>query len=153
MIRLLFLVTSLAVSAVPLLAQEAKTDTAYDYIFSTAETMPIWPGCDTLSSQTDCKACSDHELLAFIHQHLEFRNTTRCCAKGGTSVVSFVIEKDGTVSNETLLRDADPDFFIGESVLTAVKCLSAQNIRFSPATMHGIPVAIQMNFPIRIRLE
>ena len=69
----------------------------------------------------------------------------------GTVVVTFVIEKDGRVSNARVVRDIGAQ--CGQEALRVVELMQDQNILWAPGKMYGSPVRVQFNLPVKFKLE
>ena len=65
----------------------------------------------------------------------------------GKVFVSFVIEKDGSVSNTKVVRDICPGF--GEEALRVVKLMP----KWKPGRQRGNPVRVQFILPVDFKLK
>ena len=78
---------------------------AEDEIFRVVEEMARFPGCeDSGLSKDEKKACSDKALLKFIYDNVRYPDIARENSIEGVVIVSFVVEKNGTVSQTEVLR-------------------------------------------------
>lgn len=112
------------------------------------EEMPRFPGCEDIEgNDLDKKACADEKMLAFIHDNICYPDSARKNGIEGTAVVSFVIEKDGSITNAKIIRD--PGAGCGEEALRIVNLLP----NFEPGKFDGKPVRVQFNLPIKFRVE
>lgn len=100
-------------------------------IFVNPERMPIW------------KNGTNEEFVKDVYSKLKYPN--EFCG-GGMMILQFTISKEGKVKNPKIRRSIYHKF--DEQLLEIIK-----DYEFIPGTMHGIPVEVQMNLPIRIRLE
>lgn len=110
------------------------------------EQMPMFPACDSLTKYEERKACADKAMLDFIYP-VKYPTICREGCVEGTAVVSFIVEKDGTLTNHKIIRD--PGCGIGDEALRIVKLFP----NFEPGKNDGQPVRVQFNLPIRFRLE
>ncbi|MCP9237047.1 energy transducer TonB [Lewinella sp. JB7] len=68
----------------------------------------------------------------------------------GLAVVTFVVEKDGSLTSVQLLRD--PGAGIGEEALRVVN-LMVNGPPWTPGIQEGKPVRVQFNLPIQFSLN
>ena len=68
----------------------------------------------------------------------------------GMVVISFIVEKDGSVSNIKILRD--PGAETGTEAKRVVQLMQQQGIKWVPGYQRGRPVRVQYNLPVRFRL-
>ena len=67
----------------------------------------------------------------------------------GTLYISFVVEKDGSVSEVQVIREVEEGKGFNNIAINAVKNLK----NFTPAKMNGNPVRLRMTIPIRFSLR
>lgn len=123
----------------------AQTDTT---IYQVVEEMPRFPGCEDLEGTTlEKKHCADKKMLAFIYKNIKYPTIAREQGIESTIVASFIIEKDGSISNIKIIR--------GESKELQQMMFDLLNIlpKFDPGKHKGVPVRVQFNLPMRIHLE
>ena len=115
-------------------------------IYDTADEMPMFPACNSLIEYEERKSCADKAMLDFIYpiKYPYVRNGT--CSEG-TAVISFIVEKDGTLTNHKIIRDLGCG--TGDEALRVVKLLP----NFEPGKNYGKPVRVQFNLPVRFRFE
>lgn len=63
--------------------------------------------------------------------------------------VSFVVDKDGNVTNPEIVRGCDESDNFGKIAINAVNKLG----KFSPAKMNGNPVSLKMTIPVKFSLN
>jgi TonB family protein len=125
----------------PILPSAEKTNgkepdasiTEVDKIYTMAEQQPEFRGA--YPAMTD-----------YIHKNLKYPKEARVKRIEGTVYVSFVVRKDGTISEAKVLRGIDP--FCDEEALKVVKSLPA----WKPGTQDGKPVSVRFVLPIKFRL-
>lgn len=103
-------------------------------IFQIVEDMPTYPG-------------GEGELLKDIQSKLEYPDIARENNIAGIVYVTFVVDKDGSVTNAQVLRGVHPS--LDNEALRVVKLLK----KFKPGKQRGKPVKVQYNIPIRFVLE
>lgn len=83
----------------------------------------------------------------FLQKHLHFPEAAEEARVGGKVFVSFVVEKDGSLSNFTILRG--PGYGTNEEALRVLKLAPAWN----PGVQNDHPVRVQYNIPINFQLN
>ena len=128
----LFLLAVAALLSFPVLAQTdiVKTDTvgAEDMVFLQVDVEPEFPG--GLDS-----------LFRFIWQNTQYPQKAVRNNITGKVYVTFVIEKDGSVSNVEVLRGVHK--LLDKEAVRVTKLLP----RWSPAMENGRPVRFRFNLP------
>ncbi len=120
-------------------------------IFKIVEEMPLFPGCDELGTYTEKKPCSDRKMLEFIYKNIKYPKAARDNGTEGMVVVSFVVEKDGSISTLKIQRDIGDG--CGVEALSVVGLMQEQGIRWTPGKQRGRDVRVQFNLPIRFKLD
>jgi periplasmic protein TonB len=82
----------------------------------------------------------------FISKHLRFPQEAEEAHVGGRVFVSFVVEKDGSLSNFTILRG--PGYGTNEEALRVLKMAPA----WIPGIQNSHPVRVQYNIPINFQI-
>jgi TonB family protein len=143
---LLFFVTTLQWSYAQ---NEALGDTT---VYTVAEEQPRFPGCEALDTTLVVKQqCAQQQLLAFVYNNLSYPAEAIRNDNEGTVVVSFVVEKDGTISDPEILRNVAGG--CGEEALRVVQLMNPSGIRWTPGKSGGMAVRTKFNLPIRFRLS
>ena len=112
----------------------AQTDDVDDAVFVVVEKSPEFPG-------------GNDSLYAFIGRNIKYPEAAKKNKIEGRVFVTFVIEKDGQVSNAKLLRDIGGG--CGEEAIRVVNSMP----KWKPGTQRGNPVRVQFNLPIMFQLE
>lgn len=86
-------------------------------------------------------------LLQYLGSSVRYTQMAKEANIQGTIYVSFVIEKDGTVSNVAILRGLGAG--LDEIALEAVRNM----LDWSPGKQRGVPVRVEMNVPFKFRLQ
>lgn len=111
------------------------------------ETVPYFPGCEHLPSSPEKRKCAERKMLEFLYSNLKYPKQARKKKCEGTVYISYVIEKDGSLSNQKIVRDIGCG--CGEEALRVVKAMP----NWEPGTQRGRPVRVIFNLPIKFRLE
>ncbi|MFT5833452.1 MAG: TonB family protein, partial [Cognaticolwellia sp.] len=122
-----------------------------EQIFQVVEQMPRFPGCEDLFSEEEKQKCSQEKLLAYIYQNLKYPNTARENGVEGVAVVSFVVEKDGTISDAKIIRN--PGVGLGEEAIRLVNDMNALSNKWTPGKQRNQLIRTQFNLPVRFRLD
>lgn len=116
-------------------------------IFKVVEDNPAFPGCEDIVDKAEKKKCSDEKMLQFIYSNIKYPAIARENGVEGMVVVRFVVEKDGSITNPTVVRDIGAG--CGEEALRIVQIMP----KWEPGKQRGRPVRVQFNLPIRFKLE
>ncbi len=131
----------------------AQMDTT---IYKVVEEAPRFPGCEMLDTTNAYKSqCAQRALLIFVNQNVNYPFEARDNNVEGTVVVSFVVEKDGYVSNASLLKDIGSG--CGDEAMRVVngmnEALKDAKLTWTPGKNKGKPVRAQVTLPIKFKLE
>lgn len=103
-------------------------------IFHVVEEMPSFPGGET-------------ERVRFLSQNLTYPQLAREAGIQGTVYLSFVIERDGSITDVRILRGVE-----GGCSEEAVRVVNSM-LKWNPGNQRGIPVRVQMSIPIKFTLR
>ncbi len=137
------------ISALVCMCLPAQTDTT---IYQIAEEMPRFPVCEGLDTTLEFKTqCSQQQLMAFMSQNIVYPYEARMNGNEGTVVLSFVIEKDGSLTNPRIVKDVGGG--CGLEALRIINALVEQEVKWVPGKNKGQPVRTQFTLPVRFRLQ
>lgn len=120
-------------------------------IFKVVEQMPRFPGCENEATEEARKSCAEQKLLDFIYKNIKYPAIARENGVEGVVVVTFVVEKDGSVTDARVVRDIGAQ--CGEEAMRVVQLMNKQNVKWVPGKQRGRPVRVQFNLPVRFKLE
>ncbi|MEL6863930.1 MAG: energy transducer TonB, partial [Bacteroidota bacterium] len=84
------------------------------------EEMPRFPGCEEQGlSKDEKRACAEKTLMAFIYKNIKYPVMARETNTEGTVVASFIVEKDGRITDLEIVRDIGAG--CGSEVMRIVK--------------------------------
>jgi TonB family protein len=147
--RLLILFLFLTISYTTVAQTEATGDTT---IYNALMDMPRFPGCESLdTTMVAKKECAQRIMLAYIYQNINYPLEARSAGVEGKVVVSFVIEKDGTVTNAEVLKDIGGG--CGPEALRVINQMTPDGIRWVPGLKDGKPVRTRKTLPISFKLQ
>ena len=118
-----------------------------DPIYKVVPEMPRFKGCENISDKTKRKECSNKAMLAYIYSNIKYPQEARDKGIQGMTVIQFVIEKDGSISNGKIIRQIEGG--CGEEALRVVQTMP----NWIPGKKDGKPVRVQFNLPIKFKLE
>ena len=113
---------------------EEEVEVESDEIFQIVEDQPGFPG-------------GQEALHRFLQQNIRFPAIAREAGIQGTVFVTFVVERDGSVTNVRVLRGIG-----GGCDEEAIRVVSMMP-RWTPGKQRGRPVRVQFNMPIRFMLS
>lgn len=127
---------------------QVLADTSDPGIFKEVEEMPLFPGCDSKGkSIAEIQQCGQIKMLEFIYQNIKYPEDAMKKGIQGMVVVSFIVEKNGGITNVELVRDIGGG--CGEEAVRVVKTMPT----WIPGKQDGEPVRVQFNLPIKYKLE
>lgn len=133
-------------------AKAQGTADADTTIYTVAEQLPRFPACERMDTTIEAKSqCAQQALLAFMYENIRYPLEARQNGNEGTVVSSFVVEKDGSLSNFKVLRDIGGG--CGLEVLRVLEAMNQVGIKWVPGQSQGKVVRTQFNLPIRFKLE
>jgi protein TonB len=115
--------------------------------FANVETLPIYPGCENLATKDEKFGCLNENIMKHIGKNFEFPEMARQMGIQGKVYVNFVIDKQGKVTQVSVLRGVDE--IIDDEAMRVIKLLP----KFTPAKQRGKPVPMQYTVPINARLQ
>lgn len=105
-----------------------------DVPFTIVEKYPEFPG-------------GDLALLKYISDHIDYPAIAIENNIQGKVFVKFVVEKDGSISNATIIRGVDPS--LDKEALRVINSLP----KWKPGEQRGKPVKVFFNMPIDFQLQ
>lgn len=123
-----------------------------DIIINIAEQMPRFPGCEEMAGDNNAKkACADQNLLKYIYANIQYPAMARENGIEGMAVVSFVVDKNGKLTDLNILRD--PGGGCGREALRVIKNMNKMSDRWTPGKQRGKAVRVRYNLPVRFKLN
>ena len=106
------------------------TNTVYDVV----EQLPSFPG-------------GNQALMKFLQENVKYPAVAEEHGIQGRVVVSFIVEKDGSITNEMVVSSVDPSLDV--EALRVVKSMP----HWMPGKQNGVPVRVKYNIPISYKLQ
>lgn len=119
-------------------------------VYLIAEEMPRFPGCEEMTDPSMRKNCSDKKFMEFVYGNFTYPTflSTNCIVT--RVIVSFIIEKDGTISGEQIQRGTSKA--LDYEALRVIGLMRSQSIHWTPGKQNGLPVRIKFTMPITLEL-
>lgn len=123
----------------------------YESVFQAAEKMPVFPACKDLecSHGTNVKCVGDN-LRTFIYKHIKYPESAKAAGLEGYCFLTFIVEKDGSISNIELLRDIGGG--CGREAVRVINLMNEKGMIWTPGNHHGKTVKCKLNVPIQFKL-
>ncbi len=114
--------------------------------FAVIEHVPVFPGCEGLSSEAERKACFNQKMQEHVQKQFKYPATALELGISGKVFVLFSINSDGYVTN---IKTRGPDKLLEEESVRIITALP----KMKPGIQRGIPVKVGYSIPISFRLE
>ena len=109
-------------------------DPQEEQVFMVVEKMPEYPG-------------GDEARVKFLVENVKYPEEARKNGISGTVYITFIVEKDGKISNVKVLKGVDE--LLDNEALRVVKLMPV----WQPGVQRGKPVRVQFNMPIQFNLD
>lgn len=107
----------------------APADTTKNVVYDVTETMPQFPGGQEM-------------MMKYLAANIKYPASAVKAKKQGRVIVTFVIQKDGSVTNARIARSVDPE--LDAEALRIVKAMP----NWTPGTQDGKPVNVKYTIPV-----
>ncbi len=116
-------------------------------IHKVVQEMPRFGDCEDLKDEKERKICSDRNIMQYVHGQLKYPSMARETGIEGTVVATFVVEKDGSLSNIKIARDIGGG--CGDEVIRVLRGMPT----WSAGKQQGRKVKVQFNIPVKFQLQ
>jgi TonB family protein len=106
-----------------------------EQVYSVVTQMPVYPE-------------GQEALERFISENIVYPQPSIENSIQGTIVVAFIVEKDGSTSNHSIIRTVSYGAELNKEALRICRLL-----KFNPGTQNGEAVRVNMNIPIKFDLR
>ena len=121
-------------------------------IFTTAEKMPRFPGCeDAKLGDSEKNECAKQKLLKYVHDNLKYPAIARENGVEGMVVIQFIVEKDGSISQAKIVRDIGAG--CGVAALEVVNSMNSMDQKWIPGRQRDRAVKVLYTLPVRFKLQ
>ncbi len=86
-------------------------------------------------------------LMTYLARHIQYPGQARSNNLQGTVLLTFVVGKDGAISDINILRD------IGGGCAEETMRVVAAMPRWTPGMVEGQPVKVRFTLPVRFKLD
>jgi len=117
------------------------TSTDQEPLYQVVETAPRFEGCAE-EAEADANACSNKNLITFLSEKVVYPKKAKNKGIQGKVIVSFIIEKDGSVSTTKVLRG------VHKSLDNEAMRVVNEMPKWTPGTQRGKAVRVQYTLPI-----
>ena len=114
-------------------SEKNQSDKKSTVVYDVVEQMPQYPG-------------GMGEFMKYVGTNIKYPKEAVAAKKQGTVLVSFVIEKDGSVSNPKVLKPVDANLDA-----EALRVVGASP-KWNPGTQNGKPVPVRYAVPIKFTI-
>ncbi len=111
-----------------------KPAPATNKVFEVVEQMPSFPG-------------GDAALMQYLSSHVKYPVVAQENGVQGRVIVSFVVERDGSITDVRTARSVDPS--LDKEAMRVVKSMP----RWNPGKQNGQAVRVKFNVPVMFRLQ
>lgn len=112
-----------------------------------ADHMPVFHSCDLDMDESERRTCTNNSMLVYVQSNVKYPPVARQNGIEGMVVASFVVEKDGSISDVEIVRDIGGG--CGNEVIKVINSLE----NFYPAKQNGRPVRVIYRIPIKFKLQ
>ena len=130
----LFLIMILAVISFTTAGAQNKAEANSGKVYETPEVMPEYPG-------------GVPKLMEFLSANVRYPVEAQRSKIEGRSVIGFVVERDGSISNVSVTKGSYP--LLDDEAIRVVKEMP----KWKPGMINGKPVRVKFNLPIYFRLK
>lgn len=120
-------------------------------VFKVVEEAPRFPGCEDKVSNDEKKRCADLKMLEYLYKNIKYPLAAKERGIQGRVVVTFVVEKDGSISDVKVVRDIGAG--CGEEAIRVVNSMDELAGKWIPGKMNGNAARVQFNLPVSFRLN
>ena len=103
-------------------------------IFQVVEEQPMFPG-------------GMEEMMKFLQQNIKYPTEAQEQGKQGRVIVQFVVNKDGSISNDSVVRSVDP--LLDAEALRVVRSMP----NWKPGKQRGKEVRVRFTLPVMFHLK
>ncbi len=114
--------------------------------FAVIENVPVFPGCENLSSEAERKACFNQKIQEHIQKNFNYPKTALEMGISGRVFVQFEIDGTGKVSG---IRKRGPDRLLEEEAVRIIASLP----QMKPGMQRGRPAKVGYSIPINFMMQ
>jgi periplasmic protein TonB len=130
----LFFLLSLNLLAQNDLTKSDSTSQQQNTVLTTVEVMPSFKG-------------GEDKMYKWLGNNIKYPQVAKETGISGTVVISFIVEKDGTITNAEIIKAIGGG--CDEEALRVIEAMP----KWIPGKMKGVPVRVLFTLPIRFTLQ
>ncbi len=120
--------------------------------FLIVDEMPRFPGCEDLEgSIAEKDNCAKEKLLAFVYDNIAYPDSALEKGIEGTVVLRFIVDKEGKVTNDTILKDIGGG--CGEAALNVVRSMNEMPEKWTPGIHKGKAASVYFTLPVKFKIK
>lgn len=123
-----------AVVADPVMPKTVEVEVVEEIPFKIVEKMPSFPG-------------GEAEMMRFLASNTKYPTRDRELNISGIVYVTFVVEKDGSITNIQILKGVSES--LNAEAIRVIRMMPP----WEPGLQRGVPVRVQLNLPIKFMLK
>jgi len=121
-------------------------------VYRIVEKMPRFPGCDDMEgSETEKKQCADNKMLDYLYSNLRYPEAAAREGIEGVVVASFIVEKDGSLSDIKAVRS--PDNSLEKEAIRMIRLMNDSGKKWTPGEQNGQKMRDEFLLPIKFQLN
>ncbi len=114
--------------------------------FAVIDRVPVYPGCESLTSNEERKVCMSEMIAQFVNSQFDIKMANGLGLSGTTKIyTSFMIDKNGDITN---VQARAPHPALQEEVFRIVKQLP----KMKPGKQGGKPVGVLYSLPVTFKI-
>ena len=120
-------------------------------IFTLAEHMPRFPGCEDKSNEKDKTECSTKKMMEYIYANIKYPVEAIKNDIQGRVTLRFTVNTDSTISNIEVLRDIGGG--CGEEAKRVIESMNSLPLKWIPGSQGVRNVNVWYTLPIVFKLN
>jgi len=116
-----------------------------------AERRALFPACEGPMDKEEREKCADQALLNYLSSNISYPTIARENGIEGTCIVQFIVEKDGKITAEEIIKDIGGG--CGEESLRVIKLMTENDIIWKPALHKSRTVRMRIRVPVKFFLQ
>ena len=110
-----------------------------------------FPACEGPMDRKEREICADKALLEYLSSNMRYPTIARENGIEGTCVVQFIVEKDGRITGEEIIKNIGGG--CGEESLRVIKLMAENDIIWKPGLHHSRTVRMRIRVPVKFYLQ
>ena len=129
------------------IVEEVEEESDEILSFAVVENKPVYPGCENEANEEARFKCFNSSIMKTVQKNFTYPEMARQMGLSDKVWVSFVIEKNGKISNVKVARGQYDD--LNDEAMRLIKLLP----KMTPAKQRGKPVRMSYTVPINFKLQ